>query len=45
MQIFATWLLTRPAYGPVAWIQCFDGPRAEPTDSMNVPVILIAELK
>jgi hypothetical protein len=45
MQILATWLLTLPALSPVAWIECFDGPRAEPTDNMNVPFILIAELK
>jgi hypothetical protein len=45
MQILATWLLTRPAFGPVPWIECFDGPRAEPTGDMNVAIILIAELK
>jgi hypothetical protein len=45
MQILATWLLTRPALSPVAWIECFDGPRAEPTGDMNVAIILIGELK
>jgi hypothetical protein len=45
MQISATWLLTRRAFGPVAWIECFDGPHADPADNMSFPIILIAEVE
>jgi CheY-like chemotaxis protein len=30
-------------FGPVAWIERFDGRRAEPTDDVNAPTILIVD--
>jgi len=39
----ATWLLTRRPFRPVAWIHSFDGIRAEPTDDLTAPTILIVD--